>query len=176
MNIRIQINRVIAIVIATIAAVAPVSVAMAANPEPVVAEVTFVDPVTVTETNALQFGLLDAGLVSGETVVIAPDGTVTDAANRIVGGTQAAAELTVTASAAQAITILIDTVVSGSGYSLGSFVCSYDGGADTACDGAGYSQTSVASASLAVGATLTGDGTAAAGDADGSFNVTVSYQ
>lgn len=176
MNNRIQNNKAFEMVIATIAAIAPVSMAVAANPEPVVAEVTFVDPVTITETNALQFGLLDAGLESGEAVVIAPDGTVTDADNRVVGGSQAAAELTVTASAAQAITILIDTVASGSGYTLGTFVCSYDGGADTACDGAGYSQTSVASAFLNVGATLTGDGTAAAGDADGSFNVTVSYQ
>jgi hypothetical protein len=171
-----QTNRAIAIAMAAIAAAMPVGGALAANPEPVDVEVTFVDPVTITETNALQFGLLDAGLASGETVVIAPDGSVTDTDNRVVGGSQAAAELTVTASGAQAITILIDTITSGTGYTLGSFICSYDGGADTACDGAGYAQTSVASASLAIGATLTGDGNAAAGVANGSFNVTVSYQ
>jgi hypothetical protein len=175
-NGTIKRNRAIAAAIATVAALVPLSSAFAANPEPVVAEVTFVDPVTITETNALQYGLLDAGLANGEEVVIAPDGSVTDVNNRIVGGAQAAAELTVTASGAQAITILIDTVSSGSGYTLGSFVCSYDGGADTACDAGGYSATSVASASLAVGATLTGDGSAAAGVANGSFNVTVSYQ
>ena len=176
MSRRKKTGRAIKAALAAIVALAPVSVAVAANPEPVVAEVTFVDPVTITETNALQFGLLDAGLANGEEVVIAPDGTVTDVNNRVVGGAQAAAELTVTASGAQPITILIDTVTSGSGYTLAGFVCSYDGGADTACDGAGYSESSVASATLAVGATLTGDGSAAAGVANGSFNVTVSYQ
>ncbi len=176
MNKRINSDRAIAVAMAAAAALAPISGAIAANPEPVVAEVTFVDPVTITETNALQFGLLDAGLANGEEVTIAPDGTVTDVNNRVVGGGQAAAELTVTASEAQAITILIDSVANGSGYSLDGFVCSYDGGPDTPCDAGGFAETSVASASLAVGATLTGDGSAAAGVANGSFNVTVSYQ
>ncbi len=40
----------------------------------------------------------------------------------------------------------------------------------------GYSETSVASATLLVGVTLTGDGTAVAGAADGSFEVIVIHQ
>ena len=43
-------------------------------------------------------------------------------------------------------------------------------------DGAGYTATAVASATLKIGATLTGDNTATAGNADGSFDVTVTYQ
>ena len=150
--------------------------AYAANPEPVVAEVTFVAPVTITENNALQYGLLDVNLANLETVVIAPDSSVTDASSRVVGGTQAASDLTVAATSGQPITILVDNISSGTGYSLASFVCNYDSGADTACDGAGYSETSALSATLLVGATLTGDGTAVAGVANGGFDVTVSYQ
>ena len=60
--------------------------AFAANPEPVVVQVSFVDPITITEIDALQFGLLDQNLAVSETVVIAPGGGVTDAASRVLGG------------------------------------------------------------------------------------------
>lgn len=150
----------------------------AANPEPVTVEVEFVAPVTITETNALQYGLLDVTMANLETVVIAPGGGVTDAAGNILGGTQAPATFTVTATGSQAIDILVDNIVANTGYSLGGFNCIYDGGASTGCDGGGYSTTSAAagSATLEVGATLTGDGAAAAGAQNGSFDVTISYQ
>ena len=148
----------------------------AANPEPVTVEVEFVDSITITEDSELKFGLLDQNLALGETVVIATDDSVTDASSRVVGGMQTAADLTVTATASQSITILVDTIVSGAGYTLATFICKYDTGADTACDGAGYSATTVANATLKVGVTLTGDGLAVVGVANGSFDVTVSYQ
>jgi len=148
----------------------------AANPEPVAVRVTFVNPVAITEVNALQFGSLDQNLADSETVTIAPDGTVTDPADRVEGSPQAAASLTVTASPGQAITIQVDSVVAGAGYSLTDFRCNYNTGADAACDGEGYSESSVASGTLLVGATLTGDGTAVAGVADGSLDVSIIYQ
>jgi hypothetical protein len=79
---------------------------------------------------------------------------------------------------AQPITIMVDTISAGPGYGLGTFMCNYNGGADTACgDPAVVLGTGVVlGASLLIGATLTGDGTAGAGPADGSFNVTVTYQ
>jgi hypothetical protein len=151
--------------------------ANAANPEPVVAEVTFVAAVTITEQNALQYGLLDEALANLETVVIDPDGTVTDAGSNVVGGTQAAADMEVTATTGQAITITIGSITSNTGYTLGSFMCNYNAaGVDSACDGGGYSETSVATGELLIGATLTGDGTAGPGTFNGSFNVTVAYQ
>jgi len=148
----------------------------AANPEPVAVRVTFVNPIAITEVSALQFGSLDQNLADSETVTVAPDGTVIDPADRVEGGPQAAARLSVAATPGQAITILVDAVVPGAGYSLADFRCNYNAGSDAACDGAGYSETSVASGTLLVGVTLTGDGTAVAGAADGSFQVTVSYQ
>jgi hypothetical protein len=148
----------------------------AANPESVVAEVEFVAPVTITENNPLQFGLLDVNMINLESIVIAPNGAVADPASRILGGTQAAANLTVTATASEAITILVDNIVANTGYSLSGFTCNYNSGADTACDGAGYPETSAASATMTVGATLTGNGLAVPGVFNGSFDVTVTYQ
>ena len=143
--------------------------------ENVDAEAEFVVPVSIVENFALRYGLLDVNLANLETIVIGTDDALTDAASRVVGGVQAAADLTITASAGYSITITVGTIVSGTGYALTTFMCSYNSEADTACDGAGYAATSVASGSMEVGATMTGDGTAIAGNADGSFNITVNY-
>ncbi len=146
----------------------------AANPEPVTVSMDFVDPVTITEIGSLRFGLLDQAL-NTETIIIAPNSSVSGTGTGLIlGGTRAAANLTVTASASLTLTILIDTIVNGTGYALSAFVCNYNDGTDTACNS--YTPTSVASATLLIGATLTGDNLAVAGAADGSFNVTVAYQ
>ena len=153
------------------------SIADAANPEQVPVEVEFVSPITITQDSELKFGLLDVNLAGGETVVIAPDGSVTDASSRVVGGTQVAADLTVTATAAKSITILVDNVSAATGYTLGTWMCNYEGaGADSACDGAGYSATTVAIATLKVGVTLMGNGSAVVGVDNSTFDVTITYQ
>ncbi len=144
--------------------------------ELVEATVTFVDPTGIGALNDLHFGSLDRNLSDQESVTVAPDSTVTDWAHRVVGGSQAPASLNVTAAPGQAITILVDAVDSGAGYSLADFRCKYDAGSDTACDGPGYSEISVGSGTLLVGVTLVGQGNAVAGAADGSFDVTISYQ
>jgi len=148
--------------------------ANAANPENVVAQVTFANPVTITEVNSLQFGIIDVAL-NLETITIGTDDSVggTGAA-LVIGGTKAAAELTIAAEASQVLTILVDTIVPFTGYTLGSFVCNYNTGTDTACNI--YTPTAVASAPLLIGATITGTNSALAGPADGSFNVTLAYQ
>lgn len=151
--------------------------AFAANPEQVDVEVTFVAAITVAEVNSLKFGLLDVAMGSLEEVVIDPDDTVTDNDTNVIGGVQEAADLTITATATAPINILIDNVSTGTGYSLTNWTCDYEGGADVACDGAGMDIASaVASGALRVGVTLLGDGSAAAGNQDGSFDVTVTYQ
>jgi hypothetical protein len=125
-------------------------------------------------SNALQYGILDQTL-NTETIIIAPNSSVSGTGTALIlGGTQAAANLTVTATASQTLTILVDSIVNGTGYALSAFVCNYNSGTDTACNS--YTPTSVASATLLIGATLTGDNLAVAGAADGSFNVTVAYQ
>ncbi len=154
-----------------------VTVADAANPEPVTVGMSFLDPITITEVNALQYGLLDVNLANTETIIIAPDDTVTGTGTgRIVGGARAAADLTIGATSGVSINILIDNISTGTGYGLGTFICDYEAGADLTCDGAGMNVTSVTSGALRVGVTLTGDSSAIAGNQDGSFDVTVAYQ
>ena len=151
--------------------------ANAANPENVAAEVTFVAAITVTGVNPLQFGLLDVALAASETIIVAPDDGVTGTGTgRIIGSVPLAADLTITATSGVTINILVDNVTTGTGYGLTAWMCEYDAQAETACDGAGWNVTSVASGALRVGVTLTGDGTAVAGDQDGTFDVTVTYQ
>ncbi len=149
----------------------------AANPEPVTVQVAFVAPITITETNPLEFGSLDVGMLVTETVVIAPDNSVTDTFGNVIGGTQASAKADANATTGRAINILVDTVVAGTYYTLATWMCDYNGGADVACDGAGMSTTSVAGdTEVRVGVTLTSLGGAIAGDDDGSFNLTVAYE
>ena len=158
-------------------ALIPATIADAANPESVTVTMSFIDPVTITEVDPLRFGLLDVAMASNDTIIIAPDSSVTDSQSNIVGGIQGAANLTVTAEASMAITILVDNVSGANGYSLGTWMCNYNSaGSDSACDGSGYSETSAASATLLIGATLTGNGSASAGPDDSSFDVTVTYQ
>ena len=151
----------------------------AANPEPVTVGMDFVDPITITENNPLQFGLLDVAMANLETVIITPGGGVTDASGNVVGGTQAAADLTITATESQPITISVGNVSAATNYALGTWMCNYDGaGSDSACFG-GYSETTPAAsttATLLIGVTLTGNGAAVAGNDDSTFDVTVTYQ
>ena len=147
----------------------------AANPEPVTVDMNFVDPITITEVSALRYGVLDQAL-NLETIIIATnDGVSGTGTALILGGTQAAADLTVAATASQSISILVDNPLPGTGYTLGTFRCKYGAGADTACDPA-YTETALASATLKIGATLTGTNSASAGNADGTFDVTIIYQ
>jgi hypothetical protein len=149
---------------------------VAANPVTIPVRVTFVEPIAINQVNALEFGSIDQNLATSESVTVAPDSTVTDPADRVEGGPQAAASLTVSATPGRAITIQVGSVAPGAGYSLSNFSCNYNSGPAAPCDGSGYSEISASSGTLNVGATLTGDGTATAGTADGSFDVTVTYQ
>jgi len=167
----------LAILGAAVLGLMPVTVANATNPEPVTVGMSFLDPVTITENASLRFGLLDVNMANLETIVIAPSDSVTDAGGNVFGGTQGAADLTVTASASQSITILVDNVSTATGYTLGTWMCNYDAaGSNSACDGAGYSETSATSAALLIGVTLTGNGAAVAGNDDSTFDITVTYQ
>ena len=175
-KVRQSVNgRIPCVIIAVMGLLLPAGFA-AANTETVAVRVTFVDPIEFREVNALQFGFLDQNLANLESVTVAPDSTVTDPADRVEGGPQVAASLTVTGTPGRAITIHVDAVVPGAGYSLADFRCNYNSGTEATCGGAGFSETSVASGTLLVGATLTGNGTAVAGAADGSFDITVFYQ
>ena len=139
------------------------------------AQVEFVAPVEITENNGLQFGMVSTELANLETIFIATDNTVTDTNGRVVGGTQLAAKLTVNATSAKSINIVVNNINGNNGYGLDSFQCSYNGGVAKACDGAGTNETAAGTATLEIGARLVGDGNTNAGIYNGSFDVLIAY-
>jgi Domain of unknown function (DUF4402) len=146
----------------------------AATPEPVVVNVEFVTVIAITEQNSLSYGLLDEAL-NTETIIIAPNDNVSGTGTAFVlGGTQEAAQVTITATVGQAATILVDSVTPNTGYTLGTFMCTYNGGASTACD-SNMGVTTVASAVVLIGATLTGNNAAVDGVVNGSFEINMTY-
>lgn len=141
------------------------------------AEVTFVSPAGIGESNDLLISATDPDSATAERVTIAPNaheggGKVAT----VLPGTKTAASLTVAAPPGVPVTILVDEVVAGDGYSLVDFRCNYAAGSETVCDGRGFSATTVERGTLLVGATLTGKENLMAGTAGGRFDVTVSYQ
>lgn len=142
----------------------------------VATEVQFVNPITITTGNNLQYGLVSKAIVNPETITIAASSAVTDSNNRVSGSTRAASFIVGT-TATQAMTITVNTITNGTAYTLDSFHCDYSGGvAVGTCDGAGLNvASSTDNATLQIGATLTGNGLDVAGTANGSFDVTVSY-
>ncbi len=139
------------------------------------AQVEFVAPVELVENNGLQFGMISTELSNMETVIIGTDNAVTDSNGRVVGGTQLAAKLTVSATSSKSINIVVNNVAANSGYSLDSFQCSYNGGATKVCDGAGTNEVAANSATLEIGARLVGDGNSNTGIYNGSFDVLIAY-
>ncbi len=177
MNTNILMKRFAAILGSALMGTMLATGANAANPEPVTAQVTFATAITIVENNPMQIGVLDVGMVLNDTVTINTDDTFSESASNVIGGTQAAADLTITATASTGITILADNVLGATYYTLGTWLCSYDGGVDAAC-GSGYNVTSAVggSAVLEVGVTLTALGSAVAGNDDATFDITVTYQ
>ena len=153
----------------------------AANPEQVPVQVTFIAPIAIGEDNPLQFGLLDVAMADTNTVTINTDDSYSESpANTVVGGTQAAAQLTITVANTTGISILVDNVAAATYYALSTWLCSYEGAADVACDVA-YPVTSSATSStgdtLEIGALLTKNSTPATPVSDDTtFDVTVIYQ
>ena len=140
------------------------------------AEVEFASPISIAPANQLQFGVLDVALNTQTIIIATDDGVSGNGTGFILGGTRLAADLTITATAGPLLSILVNNILPGAGYTLTAFICKYAAEADTACDVGGYTATAVASGTLKIGATLTGDGSATAGNRDGTFDVTVTYQ
>ena len=142
------------------------------------AKVTFVNPTAIGAVDDLKFGLPGENLANVNNVVVTTDsGAGGTKRSAVEDGLQSAASLIVTAAPGQPLTIVVDEVNAGDGIALADFRCNYNAGGDTACGGVGFSETSVASSTLLVGVTListTNNGLA--GAADGSFDVTISYQ
>jgi len=106
---------------------------------------------TLTLITAPEFGILYAG-AGGRQFVLNTNGTVTGtSASDYISGA-AAGQLTVADTASpQSISILVDNISTFGGLSVNDALCSYNGGVQQSCDGAGMTVTSVSSATLRVG-------------------------
>ncbi len=145
--------------------------------ELVEAKVTFVDPTGIGEINDMLIGRSNTELLFNEQITVPANvgqgGTKIDA---VKPGMKTAASLSVRAAPGQPITIYVDEVNAGDGYALQDFRCNYNARDDVACDGSGFSDTTVASGTLQVGATLIAKENGPAAPVDGSFAITISYQ
>jgi len=174
MNTKYSLKRFLVIVGSTLSGLMLATGVDAANPETVSVDVTFVAAITIVEDSALLFGLIDEAL-NTETITIATNDGLTDGGGMVIGGLQRAADLTITATGGVSMNIAIGGITPNTGYTLATFMCDYELGTITACDGGGYTVTSVADGALRVGVTLTGNNLAVPGVSNGSFTVTVSY-
>ena len=175
-NTSICMKSIEAILGAAVMGLMPATIADAANPEAVTVDMTFMDPITITENNPLEFGLLDVNIANLEVVRVRPSGNVVDNDNNILGGTQAAANLTVTAQVGSTINIDAGNAGTATGYVLRRFRCRYNGATSDSNCNAGYTATAVSSATLLVGGDVRGNGNAVAGADDTTFDVTITYQ
>ena len=166
----------LAFVSAALTSLMPAIVTDAANPEPVTVDMEFQDPITITENDPIKFGLLDVNMGNNERVRVRPNGSVVDNDNNILGGTQAPGDVTVGAQAGHTIFIDVSNVVDGNGYDLVRFRCRYNGATVDGNCGGGYTETSVASATLLIGCDVRGNGNATVGVDNGAFDITVIYQ
>ncbi len=156
--------------------------ANALNPEEVAVVVTFIAPIAIAEVSALRFGLLDVAMATSSTVTMNTDDTYSEStAGTVIGGTQTAAQVTITVADSTPITILVNNIGSGTYYTLSAFMCSYQSAAAVACSASAYDVTSTATSSttgdiVEIGATLLTAGSALAVTDDTTFDVTVTYQ
>lgn len=165
-----------------VAAVATPLAVSAATTETMTATATYVAPITVTGTSDLRFGYIDTAITTNNTAVISTADARTAAQGLGDSAAYGAAAATVTATAGESISIDINNLnYSGNAeYTLGTFKCTYNGGAETDCDD-GDSMTVaggdvIASATVKVGATLTQTAaSAAAGTHTATFDLVVAY-
>ncbi len=131
---------------------------------------------TLTLVTTPDLGIVLSGS-SGRQFILNTNDTVSgaNAADYISGAVSGS--LTVADDASPAtITILIDNISTAGGLTVNDALCSYDGGAQTSCDGAGMNVTSAASATLKVGLDLSTSTTHSGGDsASVTLDVSVSY-
>jgi len=109
----------------------------------------------ITENVAPSFGTLLGG-ASGRQFVLNTDGTVTgaDAADYLFGAVSG--ELEIDNKGQQgAINIVAENISTSGGLTVNQVLCSYDGGAQQACDGAGITEISGPFKILKVGIDVT---------------------
>ena len=131
---------------------------------------------TLTLLGSPDFGILFSGS-SGRQFLLNTDGSISGAnASDYISGAAAGQFTLADNSYPSSVTILVDNISASGGLTVNKAVCSYNGGAQTRCDGSGMNVTSISSASLKLGldistSTSHGGGSTASVSAD----VSVAY-
>ncbi len=143
----------------------------------VTANMSFDSVLTLNKTQDINFGVVAA--LTGGTYVISTAGAVTPSnGGVVVGGTPAAASITVTGSATQTVAINTQSYSANNGVTPSAATCNYGGTAIANCDAGdtGLAAPGAGGRTLTVGVTATVDGTQAAGStAAPTFDVVVIY-
>jgi len=127
--------------------------------------VTYDTALSVTvNTGSVDFGIVEAG-INGATYSVDTTGALTTGGGgNALGGTPNAADFTIVGSTTQTVVIgVVGYGAANNGTTASAARCAYNGGAEAACSAIGTVAAPGAGKTLLVGATVTSDGTAAAG-------------
>lgn len=131
---------------------------------------------TLTQVTPPSLGIIFSG-ASARHFILNTNDTVTgaDAGDYISGAV--AGQFTIDdTSSPVSVNILVDNISTIGGISVNQALCSYNGGAQQSCDGAGMSVTSVSSATLRVGLDITTSAAHGGGDtATVNMDVSLTY-
>lgn len=121
-------------------------------------------------------GLFFSG-ASGRQFVLNTNSTITGThASDYISGAAAGQFTLADNSSPSTVTILVDNISALGGLTLNMALCSYNGGAQQRCDGAGMNVTSVSSATLRLGLDISTTITHSGGDAPSiSMDVSIAY-
>jgi len=112
---------------------------------------TAIPALSLTLITSPEFGILYGG-ASGRQFILNTNSTITGTHSSDYISGAAAGQLTVGDTASPgSISILVDNISSFGGLSVNDALCSYNGGIQQSCDGAGMTVTSVSSATLRIG-------------------------
>ena len=141
-----------------------------------IGSVTAVAALTLTRVTTPSFGVIFAGGSSRQFVLNTNDTVTGSSAGDYISGAVAGQFTVSDTSNPATINILIDNIGTLGGLTVNQALCSYNGGAQQSCDGAGMSVTSVSSATLKVGLDITTSTAHTGGDvASVSMDVSVAY-
>lgn len=131
---------------------------------------------TLTLLNEPNMGKYFSG-ASGRQFILRTDGSIggADAADYLSGAIEGRFTVQDDLSPAS-IVILVDNITTTGGLSVSEALCSYDGGTEGSCDGAGMTETSVATATLRVGLDVSTTQAHSGGDTGSiTMDVSVAY-
>jgi hypothetical protein len=169
-------------ILAVSAAASPLSsfAAVAADNVTITTGATFVQPISVSVTQNLDFGNVSTNMLIGSTAYAgATFANMFTTAGNALGGSNHPAIINISSSPSQPMTLTISSVTNGAFYSLGAFKCVVGSDAAEKDCSRPINITPLLTStvtSVRIGATMTKTTGVPSGLDSGSFNVTMTYQ